>query len=102
MHTMFTRGDFNMAKTDTIHLRVEPELKNNAEILFAQLGISTTEAIKIFLNQAVLNNGLPFEVKVPQYNSRVLAAMEEARIISEKDKAYTSAREMFEENDNEI
>ncbi len=91
-----------MAKTDTIHLRVEPELKNNAEILFAQLGISTTEAIKIFLNQAVLNNGLPFEVKVPQYNSRVIAAMEEARIVSEKGKAYNSAREMFEENDNEI
>ena len=89
-----------MAKTDTIHLRVDPVLKANAEALLTQLGISTTEAINIFLNQVVLNGGLPFEVKLPQYNATTLAAMQEARKISKSSKGHKSVSELFEELDN--
>lgn len=91
-----------MSKTDSIHLRVEPELKANAEALFSQLGISTTDAIKIFLNQVVLNGGLPFEIKVPQYKKRVLSAMVEAKKVSKTGKFYNSADELFEELDNDL
>lgn len=91
-----------MAKTDTIHLRVEPELKSDVEALFSQLGLTTTDAIKIFLNQVVLNGGLPFEVKIPQYNANVLAAMEEAKKVSKIGKFYSSADELFEELDSDV
>lgn len=54
-----------MAKTAMITARVEPELKANAEKILKRLGISTTEAISLFLSQIRLQKGLPFEVKIP-------------------------------------
>ena len=65
-------------KTSTIHLRVEPDIKNNVEKLLDRLGLTTTDAINIFLNQIVLNGGLPFPVKIPQPNRETLAAIKEA------------------------
>lgn len=47
----------------TIQVRVEEELKNKADKLFKDLGTDTTTAIRIFLTQAILNDGFPFEIK---------------------------------------
>ena len=55
-----------MAKTSNIFARVEPEIKEQAEMVLNKLGIPMSNAINIFLRQGVLQNGLPFEVKVPQ------------------------------------
>ncbi len=52
-----------MAKTASINMRIDPELKEKVENLFSELGLTTTEAIKIFLHQSLLQGGLPFEVK---------------------------------------
>ena len=54
-----------MAKTETVYTRVEPQLKANAEQILARLGLTPSEAINVFLNQVVLHNGLPFEVRIP-------------------------------------
>ena len=54
-----------MAKTAMITASVEPELKANAEKVLKRLGISTTEAISLFLSQIRLQKGLPFDVKIP-------------------------------------
>ncbi len=54
-----------MAKTEMIRARVEPELKHEAEELFKRLGLSATEAITLFYKQVTMNQGLPFEVKIP-------------------------------------
>ena len=59
-----------MAKTETIRARIEPELKRQAEALFAQLGLSTTEAIRLFYKQATLQRGLPFAVRLPNADTR--------------------------------
>ncbi len=88
-------------KTSTIHLRVEPDLKADVEKLLDRLGLSTTDAINIFLNQIVLTGGLPFPVKVPRPNEITLAAMKEAEqikkgIIPSKAKRVD---EFFEEMD---
>jgi len=58
-------GDI-MAKTSTLHTRIETDLKNSAESIFAQLGLTSAEAIKMFYKQVELQGGLPFELKVPQ------------------------------------
>lgn len=68
-------------KTSTIHLRVEPEIKADVEKLLGRLGISTTDAINIFLNQVILTGGLPFPVKIPKPNRETLAALKEAEDI---------------------
>ncbi len=52
-----------MAKTASINMRIDPELKEKVENLFSELGLSTSEAIKIFLHQSLLQGGLPFDVK---------------------------------------
>lgn len=51
-------------KTATITTRVSPELKNNAEQVLKQLGITTTQAINMFLKQVELRQGLPFDVQL--------------------------------------
>jgi len=53
-----------MSKTTSIFARVEPEIKEQAEIVLNKLGIPMSNAINIFLRQVILQNGLPFEVKI--------------------------------------
>jgi len=59
-----------MAKTDMIRARVEPDLKREAEAVFSWLGLSATEAIRLFYRQVTLQHGLPFEVKIPNAETR--------------------------------
>ncbi len=54
-----------MNKSATIRARIEPDLKNKAEKVFRELGLSTTQAINLFYKQVELRNGLPFEVVIP-------------------------------------
>jgi len=54
-----------MTKTATIRARMEPLLKEHVDQIFHKLGLNTTEAINLFYKQVVLNNGLPFELKIP-------------------------------------
>ena len=66
-----------MAKTAMIRARVEPELKQQAEKVFSELGLSATEAIRLFYRQTALRNGLPFELRIP--NEETLEAVRQTR-----------------------
>ena len=66
-----------MAKTSVISARIDPELKNSAEQVFQELGITATQAITMFYKQVELQRGLPFTVKIP--NEVTLHALREAR-----------------------
>jgi DNA-damage-inducible protein J len=57
---------FVMARTSNIFARVEPEVKEQAELILEQLGIPMSNAIRLFLKQIVLQRGIPFELKLPQ------------------------------------
>jgi DNA-damage-inducible protein J len=81
-----------MTKTATINARINPATKKAAEAIFAKLGLSTTDAITLFLNQVELHKGLPFEVKIP--NKQTRKAIEELRT-NKKLKTYKSTSEMF-------
>lgn len=52
-------------KAATIRARVERGLKAEAESVLARLGLSTTEAIRLFFTQIRLRQGLPFEISIP-------------------------------------
>jgi len=54
-----------MAKTAMVRARMEPELKDKAESVFDELGLSVTQAITLFYRQVELRKGLPFDVVVP-------------------------------------
>lgn len=90
-----------MAKSESIQVRVEPEVKREADALFEELGIPTATAITVFLKTAIREHGFPFEVKLNGGpNRESAAAMEEADEIingSVSAKKYTSAAEMVED-----
>lgn len=60
----------DMSKTGYITARVEPKLKARAGRVLAKVGVSTTDAITMFLTQVVLKDGLPFDVRVPNAETR--------------------------------
>jgi DNA-damage-inducible protein J len=54
-----------MAKTAMIRARTSEEIKTKAEEILRQTGLNPSEAVNIFYRQIILNNGLPFPVKIP-------------------------------------
>lgn len=56
-----------MAKSANLYARIEPEVKEQAETILSALGIPASNAITMFYKQIILNNGLPFEVKLPDH-----------------------------------
>ena len=87
-----------MAKSASISMRVNPQIKAEAEAIYGSLGMTLTEAINIFLYKSILEGGLPFDVRQPRYNSETEAAMREARGILAGEVAaesYDSTSAMF-------
>lgn len=94
-----------MAKTSSMHIRVEPKIKEEVEKILNTLGMTSTEAINIYLRQIILNSGIPFEIKAPQFNNEMLEAIEEAKEMEkhpEKYKAFDTVEEFMQDLHNEI
>ncbi len=59
-----------MDKTETIRARVEPKLKRDAEAVLKKIGLTSSEAITLFLAQVKLTKGLPFPLRAPNKETR--------------------------------
>ena len=67
------------AKPDTsMTIRMNKDVKQQAQQIFSELGMDMTTAINVFLRQAINHRGLPFDVTLNTPNSVTLAAMEAA------------------------
>jgi DNA-damage-inducible protein J len=86
-----------MAKTETLHIRIEPNLKLSAETTLKQLRLSTADAINIFLQQVILTGGLPFPVKLLKPNAKTIAAIKEARKISKTAKGFSTVDDLMKD-----
>lgn len=64
-------------KNAIINARIESELKVDVEDILKNLGLTATQAINIFYQQIKLNNGIPFEIKIP--NDETKKVIEESR-----------------------
>ena len=73
-----------MGKTATLNLRVNPDVKENAESVLAQLGIPMATAIDMYLKQISLVGGIPFSVVLPKTASTVNAELMSAEEIHRK------------------
>jgi len=67
-----------MALEATIRARCDAELKVSAEAIFKQLGITTSQAINMFLAKVKSEKGIPFELKIP--NETTIDAMNEVKL----------------------
>ena len=85
--------------TSNYTIRLDADMRREAEALFADLGMSLSTAFQIFLRQAIQEQGLPFPVRKKQPNKVTLAAMKEALEVAESPdaKSYANAREMMED-----
>jgi DNA-damage-inducible protein J len=86
-----------MTKTANINVRLYPELKQEAENVFAYHGLSLPEAITVFLKHACIVGGFPFELRNERWNDPVsLAALEECKQILANPSMYKSYRDISE------
>ena len=63
--SVFRMRYIKIMKTAVVHARIEPQTKQKAEEVLRKLGLTPTEAIRIFYRQISLRGGLPFPVAIP-------------------------------------
>ncbi len=63
---IISKGVITMARTSNVFARVEPEIKEEAEMILDSLGIPMSNAVAMFLRQVILQRGIPFEMKLPK------------------------------------
>ena len=80
-----------MAKSANLYARIEPEIKEQAEQILGELGLSASNAITMFYKQIILHNGLPFEVKLPEHPLDI-SRMTEDEIREKLEKAYAEVK----------
>lgn len=93
-----------MAKTSSMHIRVEPKVKEEVEKILEKLGMTSADAINMYLRQIILNKGIPFEIKIPEFSDDFKEAIKEAEEIEkhpENYKTYHSVDELMEDLDND-
>ena len=85
-----------MAATTMVHLRVDERVKAQATEALAAMGLSVSDAVRVFLMRVVAEQQLPFALKVP--NAETRAAMAEAdEIIRTRRARFTTADELFDD-----
>lgn len=86
--------------TTNMSIRMDVELKKQAEAMLSDMGLNMTTAMNMFLRQVVRQGKIPFEIATDIPNAETLAAIEEAEdMLSGKipAKKYSSTKELFED-----
>ncbi len=65
----------------SMNIRMDGEIKKQAQELFAEFGLDMTTAINMFLRQAIREHGIPFDLKISRPNSDTLAAIKEVELM---------------------
>ena len=80
-----------------VTIRMDAELKNRADALFAELGMTMSTAFNVFVRQALREGRIPFDIALNQPNKETLSAMLEAERIAKDPsvKGYTDLDELF-------
>jgi len=82
-----------MSKTASLNIRLDPEVKQNAESVYSHYGLSLAEAVTVFIHQSCNVGGLPFDLRPPRPNAETMTAMDEAKRIS-RDPTIKGYRDM--------
>ena len=89
---MYIKEIYNNMTTTTTSIRIDKEIKDQADELFDNLGMSLTTAINVFLRQSVRRQKIPFEIENTP-NETTLQAISESQKTSEK--VYHDFTELF-------
>ena len=86
--------------TVNMSIRMDTELKRQAEAMLSEMGLNMTTAMNIFLKQVVRQGKIPFEISLNQPNAETLEAMEEVEAMMKNPllgKTYTNVDDMMRE-----
>jgi DNA-damage-inducible protein J len=88
------KGSFVMNQSSMLHIRIENEIKVQASEALEAMGLSVSDAVRIFLKRVVNDQAFPLELKVP--NATTMAAMKESRAKMKAGKArFESAKDLI-------
>lgn len=80
----------------TLNIRIEENIKNKANKTLSSLGLDMSSAVKMFLNQVITENGLPF---TPTKNMATIKAKWDKEIVHalKYGKSYKNSKELFQD-----
>jgi DNA-damage-inducible protein J len=77
-----------------LHIRVDDDIKEQATQALTAMGLSVSDAVRLFLRRVVIDQAFPLELKVP--NAETLTAMDESRAMMAKRRArFASSDALF-------
>ena len=89
------------ARTSMLHIRVDDDIKEQATAALATMGLSVSDAVRLFLRRVVVDQAFPLELKVP--NAETQAAMNESRAMMASRRngkgRFASSDELFADLD---
>ena len=89
--------------TTNLNIRIDKDIKDQAEEIFNELGLNMTTAVNMFLRTAIREQGIPFELKLDIPNETTAAAIEEGRKIMSDSSTprYSSMDDLKEVMEND-
>jgi DNA-damage-inducible protein J len=96
-----------MSDSVKLQIRIDRNLKEAADDVFADLGLDATTAIRLFFTKVAKTRSIPFQLKAtpefsPEAEARILQAWEESKDPANLSKPYTDVAEMMRDIDREI
>ena len=86
-----------MAKTTNLNIRVDEELKREAEAIFNELGFNMSTAMNIFLRYSDRYGGIPFDLRIEKPNEETMAAIDDVNNNRNMSKTFDSVSALMED-----
>ena len=83
-------------QTTMVHIRVDNETKSQATEALASMGLSVSDAVRLFLRRVIVDQAFPLELKVPNAETRM--AIQESRAMMAKRRArFATPKALFDD-----
>lgn len=93
----------SISNSTNLNVRLDKNLKKDADVLFKKLGLNMSSAINLFLTQSVKEKGIPFMITEKRPTRRLKKALKEAEEIAsgkKETKSYETFEQLLEDLDN--
>jgi len=85
--------------TTNLNIRIDADLKKQAEQIFNELGLNMSTALTVFLRQTIRSNGIPFDLRLEVPNEETLAAINDVNLNRNMSKPFHSVKALMEDLD---
>ena len=79
-------------KTASVNVRIQENIKEQAEKILSQIGLSRAVAIDLFYRQIIMNNGIPFSLSIPKQQVPIRDSMTEEEFYTMMDKGMKQVK----------